>query len=219
MQTQWQIISFFIFTCAIKRLIWLYATYTKPIWGLQMVWRHRYHSSVPLPKGRGRTFKKLRHLRWVEYFLLERGINLKRGGRGEGVATFLLLYISIIFTVFGEGGSKVSFITFWIFSLSSYPCKILIQVFIVLKPDIICTFLIHSGSLQKMLTALFNLVSNAQKSKWIIYFECQGKIFLSIEKVLEKVSEDQPIMYCITVKGVTYLFRYNLRNIIKQNLN
>ena len=29
----------------------------------------------------------------------------------------------------------------------------------VLKPGI-CTFLIHSGSLQKMLTALFNLVQN-----------------------------------------------------------
>ena len=26
------------------------------------------------------------------------------------------------------------------------------------KPGIICTFLIHSGSQQKMLTALFNLV-------------------------------------------------------------
>ena len=36
--------------------------------------------------------------------------------------------------------------------------KILNQVFIVLKPGIICTFLIHSGCLQKMLTALFNLV-------------------------------------------------------------
>ena len=29
---------------------------------------------------------------------------------------------------------------------------------LVLKPGIICKFLIHSGSLQKMLTALFNLV-------------------------------------------------------------
>ena len=28
----------------------------------------------------------------------------------------------------------------------------------LLIPGIICTFLIHSGSLQKMLTALFNLV-------------------------------------------------------------
>ena len=42
------------------------------------------------------------------------------------------------------------------------------------------TFLIHSGSLQKMLTALFD------------FFQCPGKVFLSIEKVLEKISEDQP---------------------------
>ena len=59
---------------------------------------------------------------------------------------------------------------------------------LVLKPGIICTFLIHSGSLQKMLTALFNLVWNTQKSKWTIFFECQGKVFLSIEKILEKIS-------------------------------
>ena len=63
---------------------------------------------------------------------------------------------------------------------------------LVLKPGIVCTFLIHSGSLQKMLTALFNLVRNTQKSVWTIFFECQGKVFLSIEKILEKISQDQP---------------------------
>ena len=62
---------------------------------------------------------------------------------------------------------------------------------LVLKPGIICTFLIHSGSLQKILTALFNLVWNTQKSKWAILFECQGKMFLGIDKVLEKISEDK----------------------------
>ena len=56
----------------------------------------------------------------------------------------------------------------------------------------ICIFLIHSGGLQKMLSALFNLVRNTQKSYWTIFFECPGKLFLSIEKVLEKISEDQP---------------------------
>ena len=72
------------------------------------------------------------------------------------------------------------------FHLSSHPS-------LVLKPGIICTFLIHSGSLQKMLTALFNLVWNAQKSvNGQCFYECQGKMFLSIEKVLEKISEDQP---------------------------
>ena len=59
---------------------------------------------------------------------------------------------------------------------------------IPLKPSIIYTFLIHSGSLQKTLTALFNLVRNTQKSIWTIFFECQGKVFRSIEKILEKIS-------------------------------
>ena len=63
---------------------------------------------------------------------------------------------------------------------------------LLLKPGIICTFLIYSGSLQKMLTVLFNLVWKTQKSKLKILFEYQGKMFLSIEKVLEKISEDQP---------------------------
>ena len=70
------------------------------------------------------------------------------------------------------------------FHLHSHPS-------LALKACIICTFLIHSGSLQKMLTALFNLVRNTQKSKWTIFFECQGKVFLSIEEVLEKISQDQ----------------------------
>ena len=55
---------------------------------------------------------------------------------------------------------------------------------LLLKPGIICTFLIHSGSLQKMLTA-------TQKSIWTIFFECQGQVFFSIEKILEKISQDQ----------------------------
>ena len=42
-----------------------------------------------------------------------------------------------------------------------------------------------------MMTALFNLVWNTQKSKQTIFFECQGKVFLSIEKILEKISQDQ----------------------------
>ena len=63
---------------------------------------------------------------------------------------------------------------------------------LVLKPGIIRTFLIHSGSLQKMLTALFNLVQNTQKTIWTIFFEYQGKVFLSIPKVLEKISQDHP---------------------------
>ena len=62
---------------------------------------------------------------------------------------------------------------------------------LVLKRGIICTFPICSGSLQKMLTALFNLVQNTQKIIWTIFLDCQGKVFLSIEKILEKISQDQ----------------------------
>ena len=49
------------------------------------------------------------------------------------------------------------------------------------KPNIICTFLIHYGSPQKMLTALFDFVWTILK--WTILFECLGKMFLSIEKL------------------------------------
>ena len=53
---------------------------------------------------------------------------------------------------------------------------------LVLKPAIICTFLIHSGSLQKMQTALFNLVWNTQKSKWTIFLSAKAKCFLVLKR-------------------------------------
>ena len=40
-----------------------------------------------------------------------------------------------------------------------------------------------------MLTALFNLVWNTQKSKWTILLSAKAR---SIEKVLEKKGEEQP---------------------------
>ena len=43
------------------------------------------------------------------------------------------------------------------------------QVFIVLKHCIIYIFLIHSDSVQKMLSTLFKLVWNTQKSKRTIF--------------------------------------------------
>ena len=52
-------------------------------------------------------------------------------------------------------GLMQKWVTFRIFSLFSQPCKI--------------TFLIHSGSVQKILTALFNLLWNTQKSKWTFF--------------------------------------------------
>ena len=79
------------------------------------------------------------------------------GGEGGGRLP-LFYYFTVPSHLLCVGKSKIPFIIFRIFGLLSYPFKILIHVFIVLKPGIICTFLIHSGSLQKMLTALFNLV-------------------------------------------------------------
>ena len=106
---------------------------------------------------------------------------------GEG--TFFLLYSLVIFTVCGE---KVRFPLLLFGSLVFSVSHARFSFKSLLKPGIICTFLIHSGSLQKMLTALFNLVRNTQKSIWTIFFECQGKVFLSIEKILERISQEQP---------------------------
>ena len=64
--------------------------------------------------------------------------------------------------------------------------------FIVLKPNIICTFLTDYGSVQKMLTAFFNFVGNMQKNKWILFLSAQAQMFLSIEKVLKKIGEGKP---------------------------
>ena len=94
--------------------------------------------------------------------------------------------------VWGGGGVRFPLLLFGSSVFWVEPCKILTQVFIVLKPGIICTFLIHSGSPQKMLNALFNLIWNTQKSKWTIFFVCQCKMFLSTEKVLQQINEDQP---------------------------
>ena len=61
-------------------------------------------------------------------FCQKEGINLRRrsccrnGGGGGGVATFLLLHSSITFTVWvwgGGAGSKVPFITYWLFRFLS----------------------------------------------------------------------------------------------------
>ena len=65
-------------------------------------------------------------------------------------------------------------------------------MFVVLKHYIICIFLIYSGSVHKMLTPLFKLVQNTQKTTLTNIFEYQGKMFLNIEKVLVKISEEKP---------------------------
>ena len=58
--------------------------------------------------------------------------------------------------------------------------------FIVLKHCIICIFVIHSGRVQKMLTALL------QKTTGTNFFGYKGKMYLNIEKFLVNASEEQP---------------------------
>ena len=62
------------------------------------------------------------------------------------------------------------------------------EVFLVFRID----FMPFHSSVQKILTALFNFVWNTQKNKWTISSECPDEMFLIIEKVLKKISEDQP---------------------------
>ena len=52
----------------------------------------------------------------------------------------------------------------------------------VLKHRIICLFLIHSDSAQKMLTALFILISLEYSENYME--KSQGKMFLNTENVL-----------------------------------
>ena len=103
----------------------------------------------------------------------------------EGTRFLLeIFYLLYLLTYFGSSVLSVSHARF-----SSKP----------IKRCIISTFLIHSGSVQKMLTALFKLVWNTQKSTSTYLFEYQGKMFLNIENVLVKVSEKQHWMHCVIV--------------------
>ena len=123
------------------------------------------------------------------FFLLKYGLwklqlefsSMTFSGCGGKVRFPLLLFRSSVFWVNHARFSSKSLLRFPS-TFSSKSCS---------KTWYHCKFLIHSGSLQKMLTALFNLVWNTQKSKWTILFECQCKMFLCIEKVLEKICEDQ----------------------------
>ena len=67
---------------------------------------------------------------WVQKFLLDMGDIPEKGGwcKNGGVATFFIIYSSVQSHLLCVGESKVSFITFQVFSLLSLPCKILIQV-------------------------------------------------------------------------------------------
>ena len=141
----------------------------------------------------GKTFQKLSHLGGFQIFCKrETGDKPEKGGliqKWKGCHFFITLQFNHIYSVCGK--SKNSFITFRFFSLLSQPCNILIQIFVALKHCIICIFQIHSGSVQKMLTALFKLVWNTQKTTKTIFFEYQRKMFLNIERVLVKITEEQ----------------------------
>ena len=91
-----------------------------------------------------------------------------------GIPLPLLLYSSIIFTVC-EG--KVRFPVL-LFGSSVF--------WGVLKPNIICAFLIHYGSVQKDVDCFYLTLIGIHR-KMEIFFECRGKMFLSIEKVLRYV--------------------------------
>ena len=58
----------------------------------------------------------------------------------------------------------------------------------------ICIFLMNSESVENIMTALFKLVWNTQKGTSTNLFEYHGEIemFLNIENVLVKISEEQP---------------------------
>ena len=88
--------------------------------------------------------------------MLERGDKPEKGGGGGGrggkcrngvVATFLLLYSSITSFTLYVGKVKFPFLL-----QDSHPSLY------STKHYIICIFLIHSDSAQKMLTALFKLI-------------------------------------------------------------
>ena len=143
------------------------------------------HSWTPPPlskRGRGQDLPKIESLEVYEMFCQKWGINLKRGGscrNGGGCHFFITLQFNHIYCVSGK--SKVPFITFRIFSILSQPFKILIHVFIVLKPGIICTFLIHSGSLQKMLTALTQFEMH-RKVNGQFFLSAQARCFLVLKR-------------------------------------
>ena len=99
----------------------------------------------------------------------------------RGDAAFLSLYSSITFTV------SVKKLKFSLLLL-------ILWSFVLVMQD---SHLIYSRSVKKTLTALFKLIWNTQKRTWTNFFAYQGKMFLSIEKILMKVSEEQP--YCFSL--------------------
>ena len=109
--------------------------------------------------------------------LLERGITLKRG-RGwcrnwrESRELPLFYYFTVQLHLLCVGEKKnflyyiLVFQSFELTMQNSHPSP-----FIILKHCIICIFLIHSDSLRRLLTALFKLVWDTQKSTRTNFFQ------------------------------------------------
>ena len=116
---------------------------------LSLFTQHSWNAPTPLIKGWGRTFQKLSHLGRVQNFCYNGGINLKsgcwcrNGGVGwgrDGCHFFTTLHFSSIIFTF----SDLQF-----FELAMQDLHPRSHPSLVLKPGFICTFLIHSSSLQK----------------------------------------------------------------------
>ena len=84
----------------------------------------------------------------------------------------LFYYFTVQFNHIYIFGSSVFELAMQDFHPRSHPS-------LVLKPGIICTFLIYSGSLQKMLTALFR---NFRKSIRTIFLSAKAKYFLVLKR-------------------------------------
>ena len=112
--------------------------------------------------------------------MLERGDKPEKGGRvnvemggGGGCHFFTTLQFSSITFIYSD-------LQFFELAMQDFhPCS---YPSLVLKSGIIYMFLIHSGSLQKMLTDLFNLVRNTQKSIWTAFLRAKVKCFFVLKR-------------------------------------
>ena len=95
-----------------------------------------------------------------------------------GVAAFF-----IFFYYFTVQSYLQSFLYYFFFSfLSLYSTKILYHLYIS-DPFWQCT---------ENADCFIKLIQNTQKTTLTTFFEYQGNMFLNVEKVLEKISEDEP---------------------------
>ena len=101
---------------------------------------------------------------------MKRGVDVEIGWGGGGRFTTFLITLQSSSIAFKFLDLQSFELTMQEFHPHSHPI-------LVLKPGIICTFLIQFGSLQKMLNALFNLVQNTQKSRWTIFLSAKAKFF------------------------------------------